>query len=96
MTPCGAPRGCGRMGANPEPRLLGGYRCACPRATGRRRIGVGSGKVTRCLAWLTKRNDYGTQGHEEDGGAEAWCERVGIRVAGGGGHLDTHQSVRRS
>lgn len=34
--------------------------------------------------------------HGEDGGAEAWCERVGMRVAGGGGHLDTHQSVRRS
>lgn len=32
----------------------------------------------------------------EDGVAEAWCERVGMRVAGGsGGHLDT-QNVRRS
>jgi hypothetical protein len=31
----------------------------------------------------------------EDSGAEAWCERVGMRVAGGGGHLDTHQSGRR-
>lgn len=32
----------------------------------------------------------------EDSGAEAWCERVGMRVAGGsGGHLDTHQSGRQ-
>lgn len=29
---------------------------------------MGSGKVTRCLAWLTKRNDYGNQGHEAWGG----------------------------
>lgn len=30
----------------------------------------------------------------EDSGAEAWCERMGMRVAGGG-HLDMHQSGRQ-
>lgn len=38
--------------------------------------------------------DRGTK-RGEDSGVEAWCERVEMRVAGGGWHLDTDQSVLR-
>lgn len=57
VAPCGAPRSCRRVGTNAEPRLLRGYRCACPQAAGRP-IGVGSAEVTQCPAWPTKREGY--------------------------------------
>jgi hypothetical protein len=51
VAPCGAPRSCLRVGAIAEPRLLGGYRRACPRAA-ERRIGEGvcEGDSVPCVA----------------------------------------------
>lgn len=66
MAPCGAPRSYRRVGTNAEPRLLRGYRCACPQAAGRP-IGVGSAEVTQCPAWPTKREGYEETGDKRGG-----------------------------